>query len=64
MSAAEECWEGKKKKRRWINTVRGRMIDRQAEKREAKITGGWRLCGEGFEYIILHMLTINQNAHK
>lgn len=58
MSAAEECWGGKKKPR-WINTISGLMIDRQVDENEAKIIGGWRLCGEGFEYIIMHMLTMN-----
>lgn len=41
------------------------MIDGQLEEREAKITeGGWRLCGEGFEYIIVHVLNTNLCTHK
>lgn len=44
----------KKKKRRRINTVSGCKTGRQVGEREAKITGGWRLCGEGFEYNHAH----------
>lgn len=44
----------KKKKQRQINTVSGCKTGRQVGEREAKITGGWRLCGEGFEYNHAH----------